>query len=258
MKLLKGFLLCLLIPVLVHAYEEKSMPNLAVPTELEQGNLEAGIIHRFLRYPSGQFPDNFINMANVDLSLRYIIVSKLEVGLGYIGSGNSVISAKETFVNMGYSYFIPQLYVRTQAIIQYYRDESVDYPPKWTDNMLYRFNMQSDPILKRISPVINVAYDSKLKKAGLGTGLNVSITDNVDVVAEYYPNIGKRDSTLISITESRPTVNCYAVGIKYSTYGHHFMLTVGNSTDIGMRHQMRGAVNNNIYFGFSIQRLFKL
>jgi hypothetical protein len=258
MKLFNTLVVFMLTPALIFAYEEKCMPNLVVPTVLESKSLEVGIVHRFLRNPTATFPDNFINMANVKLTARYIVLPKLEVGTGYISSSSSVISSKEYFFNTGYSYFIPQFYLRTQAMLQFYREESAAFPPVWSSNMLYQLNLQGDTLWGKLSPVINLAYDTKQQKVGLGTGVSLSVADNIELMAEYYPNIGKRDSTRLGGVATGPTVNCYAFGVKYTTFGHHFILSVGNSTDLGIRNLMRGTANNNIYFGFTIQRLFSL
>jgi len=73
MKLFNTLVVLMLTPALIFAYEEKCMPNLVVPTVLESKSLEVGIVHRFLRNPTATFPDNFINMANVELTARVLI-----------------------------------------------------------------------------------------------------------------------------------------------------------------------------------------
>ena len=238
---------CILITALIYSYDENNMADLIVPTQIAPKSLEVNIVHRFTRTPSGDFPDNFIAMANVDLSLRYVIWSKLEVGAGWL------FLPKEYTFDAAYSYFIPAMYLRTQAYIQFFGTQTIPGDrTSWENNALYQINLQSEPIAGRIFPTVNLLYDGLAKKFGLGTGLDIAVRENMDIVGEYFPVLGTRDTVLFT---GAPLVNCYSVGFKISTPGHHFMFTVSNSTDIGMRRLMRGTYNNNIYFGFNIQRL---
>jgi len=228
------------------AYDEKNMADLTVPTQLSPKSLEINIVHRFLRTPSGDFPDNFITLANVNIDLRYVILSKLEVGAGWL------FLPKEYDFHAAYSYFIPDVYLRTQAYIQFFGTQTVfDTASSWKNNALYQINLQSEAIAGRIFPTINLMYDGLAKKFGLGTGIDVSVREDMDIVGEYFPVLGAPDQPIFG----GPLVNCYSVGFKITTPGHHFMFSVSNSTDIGVRRLMRGTFNNNIYFGFNIQRL---
>lgn len=240
-------LYCFLIFSLTFAYDEKNMADLIVPTQIVPKSLEVNIVHRFLRNPTGDFPDNFITLANVDLGLRYVIWSKLEIGAGWL------FLPKEYTFDAAYSYFIPDLYIRTQAYIQFFGTQTVfGDRTSWKNNALYQINLQSEPIAGKIFPTINFIYDGFGEKFGIGTGIDFELRENIDIVGEYFPVLGTRDTVPFS---GEPLVNCYSVGFKISTPGHHFMFTVSNSTDRGIRRLMRGTYNNNINFGFNIQRL---
>jgi len=233
------------------AYDEKNMADLAVPTQIPLHSLEISIVHRFYRVPSADFPDNFITMANPKIDLRYVILPGLEAAAGY------QFAPKEYTFHAAYSYFFPKLFLRTQALVQFFGtqvfafNDSGDYTPSWKNNAVYQFNVQSDPLIGRILPTADFVYDGLSSKFGLGAGIDIVVAENMDIVGEYFPVLGSRDSTSFS----GPAVNCYSVGFKITTPGHHFMVTVSNSTDLGVRRLMRGTVNNNIYFGFNIQRL---
>jgi hypothetical protein len=242
----------LLMAATIYAYEEKCMPDLVVPTDIPPKNLEATIVHRLDRNPAGQFPDNFMTSANARLGVRYVVWSKIEAGADYLYCSSSLISPKEFSLHTAYSYFIPKLFLRTQVDLLFFGAQQPGFETPWDYNMLYQLNVQSEPFWKRVLPVINLAYDGLLKKFGMGGGIDVAVAENIDIVGEYYPAIGARDTT----PEGNQNVNCYSVGVKITTYGHHFLFTLGNSTDIGVRHLMHGAKNNNIYFGFNLQRLF--
>jgi len=230
------------------AYEEQNMADLAVPTQIPPNSLELNILHKFTRIPSGDFPDNFINFANVQLDLRYVILPKLEIGAGY-----QLYPTKEYTFHAAYSYFIPDLFLRTQAYLQFFGTQTIPgQRTSWENNVLYQINLQSEPIVGRFFPTVNFIYDGLAKKFGIGTGIDVAVRENMDIVGEYFPVVGTRDS-LPSRTGLR--VNCYSLGFKITTPGHHFMFSVSNGTDLGVRRLMRGAFDNNINFGFNIQRL---
>jgi hypothetical protein len=238
----------LLIPSFTYAYEENCMLNLAVPTQIEAQSLEAIIMHRFYRNPDADFPDNFINLANVNLGLRYLIIPKLEVGTSY------QFYRKEYTFHGAYSLFLPKQFLRTQALIQFFGAKHNADPTdgNWDHNFLYQVNFQSEPLANIFMPVMDFAYDGLNKKTGMGVGIDVAIRSNIDLLGEYYPVLGERE--LNSAGEEK--ANCFSAGIKFTTYGHHFMLTIANNYEIGMRRLMAGAEDNTIYYGFNIHRLF--
>lgn len=239
-------LFCFLTVSLVFAYNENSMPGLDVPTQLDAKNLEASIVHRFMRSPTANFPDNFITMANVMPGLKYVVLPKFEVEASYQFMG------KEYAFHAAYSLFFPKAFLRTQALLRFFGAQR-DGDTLWDRNFLYEINFQSEPIAGRFLPVINLAYNGLTKKVGLGTGLDIVILGNLDFLAEYYPVLGTRETVLYKETKK---VNCYLAGLKYSTSGHQFMITISNSSDIGNRRIIAGATDNTLYYGFNIQRLF--
>jgi hypothetical protein len=202
-------------------------------------------VHSFLRDPSANFPDNFISHANVLVGLKYVLLPKLEVGASY------QFYFKEYTFHAAYSLFFPKQFLRTQALIQFFGAQH-DYDENWDENFLGQLNVQSDPILGRILPIANLAYDGLSKKVGLGTGIDVIILGNLDFLAEYYPVLGARDTAFTGQLK----VNYFSTGIKLSTAGHQFMFTISNNFDIGIRRHMAGATDNTLYYGFIIQRLF--
>jgi len=238
---------CLFVAQGAYAYDEHCMPGLAVPTQIDEQNLEASIAHRFSRTPGPDFPDNFIQFANVRLGLRYVVLPRLEVGTSY------QFFQKEYTFHGAYSLFLPDLFLRTQALVQFFGAKH-DIDNGWDHNLLYQLNLQSEPLAGRLLPAVNLVFDGLSQKAGLGTGLDVVVTDNVDLVGEYYPVLGKRDT----LFDGKQVVNCFQAGVRFTTAGHHFTLTIGNTYEIGIRRLMAGTASNTIYYGFNIERLFSL
>ena len=73
---------------------------------------------------------------------------------------------------------------------------------------------------------------------------------HVAVIGEYYP-VFARDG------ERTGPEDCFAAGVELQTYGHHFALLVGNSSQIGTRRLILGTETNDLYFGFNICRLIE-
>jgi hypothetical protein len=248
MNYLKTIACALFSASLTFAYTENCMPDLPVPTQLDAGSLEADIQHRFLRIPGPDFPDNFINMANVNLGLRYVPLPKVELGTSYD------IMYKEYDFRAGYSFFFPREFLRMQALATYYGAKR-DFYTKWDHSFLGQINFQGEPLADRVLPVVDLAYDGLSQRFGIGTGLDIVVWDNIDLLGEYYPVLGNRDTL---VPGGKPAVNCFAAAVKFTTLGHHFMLTVSNNYELGMRRHMRGAADNTIYYGFNIHRVFSL
>jgi hypothetical protein len=241
----KTIVCCLFTVSIAFAYTENCMPELAVPTELETGCLEAAIQHRFLRIPGPDFPDNFINMANVKLGLRYVPLPKLEAGTSYD------FLYKEYDFRAGYSVFFPRQYLRTQILAAFYGAKR-DFYNHWDHSFFGQVNLQSEPLAGRVLPIVDISYDGLTRRAGLGTGIDIMMRSNIDLLGEYYPVLGNRESIL----PGKKAVNCFNAAVKFTTAGHHFILSVSNNYELGMRRHMRGAADNTLYYGFTIHRLF--
>jgi hypothetical protein len=236
---------CLFTASLTFALSDNSLPDLPVPTQLDAGSVVAEIQHRFIRSPGPDFPDNFINMANVKLGLRCVPLSKTEIGTTFD------FLYKEYDFRAGYSVFLPGQFLRMQALAVYYGAER-DFTPKWDHSFLGQINFQGEPLFGRVMPAADLAYDGLTRKYGLGTGIDIVVMSNIDVVGEYYPVLGKRDTT----PSGNAVANCFTAGIKFTTSGHVFILNVSNDYEFGMRLHMRGTAENTIFYGFTIQRLF--
>ena len=92
----------MLMPNVLLAYEMGTF-NLIAPTELEKGQKEFKVQHRFKGEVNEEPIDNFFGLdlagANVRVGLRYIVWSKLELEVSRIWD------AKEYTAEMSYTYF---------------------------------------------------------------------------------------------------------------------------------------------------------
>jgi hypothetical protein len=258
-KTMKLFFLILFASILsVSAYEEQSFPNLKVPTNLSPGNMEVFVQHRFQgKIDTAGTVFGLATYVWAGFGLRYVLWSTLEANATFYP-----FNGKEFELGASYAYLLPKIFLRTQFDGTYYNYSSYTVDSTGRQNETRKsagallFSAQSYPIVKSISPAVNIGYDFGKESWGLGTGLIVTLIEGLDVFGEYFPRLQKspQDKTL--------TKNAFSFGVKLSTSGHHFMFLLQNCSfynpaagSIGSRHLMFGTDNNNLHFGFEIQRL---
>lgn len=247
---MKSFYCIVLILFCQNAFSlEPSKINLRVPTGLESKQMVLGIQHRFY----GTLKDDLLGMnagANTGLNIRYLVWSKLEI------NGAFARYQKEYTIGAGYAFFIPQLWLHSQINLEFFDYEKLGLSTR-RRNLFYSAALQTEPILARIIPTINIAYDGYNQRIGLGAGLDVGFEfeigplEGMNIIAEYFP-IMNRDNDV------NGPKNSFTTGLKFNTYGHHFIFLVGNTSEIGIRRLMLGANNNDLYLGFTIHRLINL
>lgn len=242
----------LLVPGILIAYEPGSF-NLINPTGLEKGKMELIFQHRF-KGEVGEDPINtFFGMdyagANIGLGFRYVILPKLELNAKRIWNG------KEYILDIGYSYAIPQTPISARMDMGFFSYEEFaleegEFKKIRTNGGFGVISLISEPFY-RVTPVLNIGYDSDNKKIGVGVGLAVKILENMGilrqlkVLVEYYP-LSKEDEYK----------NSLALGIRAETFKHHFDLILSNNSRIGIKNLMSGSQEEDgLKFGFNIKRL---
>jgi hypothetical protein len=241
----------LLFPSSLPAFEQ-AMLSMKVPTNLEVKDGEIRILHRFV----GVFHDNTFKTAmgmtegaNVNFGIRYHIWSKLEANLSYL------TRTKEIIAGASYAYLLPQAYLRSQLDAQFFTYDS------GTGNRRNSYfgvlSLQTEPIFKRVAPVLNLGYDGDNHRFGLGLGVSIILIEKFELVGEYYP-VYRDDSN-----QKVKSKNAFAFGFKDNTAGHHFMLLFTNSWASEPRQMMLGTgtriqSDTDLYFGFNIERWFNV
>jgi hypothetical protein len=247
----------LVIPMLLAALQaravEDSMLNLRLPSALEPWQAQFILQHRFYgAIDEKPVLDRFFGMAegaNVGLGFRLCPVKNLEVSVRH------TFLNKEYGIGTGYSFFPGIPGFRGQAGLELdtyktFRFEHGRLTDRRRNVWFGRLDVRG-PALGFLTPVVNVGYDSENRKTGFGLGLNAAVSKGFGLIGEYFPRVDRGSS------EGSLSTDCFAVGLKIQTYGHHFLFQVGNSTDIGLQRMMRGAPTKNLMFGFGIQRLFE-
>lgn len=228
---------------------EPDMLNLKVPSTLENTESVFIIRHRFYGKITEEPFNTFFGLdlgANIGLGIRYAILPKLEVNVSYTRI------QKEYIIGASYAYYFPQVFMKTQIDIQFFTYEIQGIEER-RRNFFYGLSLQSEPILNTITPVANIGYDGYNERFGFGIGVDIGFDISLrpirkmSIIGEYFPVV-QRD---IIINGSE---NSFAAGLKFETYGHHFILLVGNNSQIGTRRLMLGAETNDLFFGFNIHR----
>jgi hypothetical protein len=242
----------------VAAYEDWSLPNLPVPTTVKPFGLEIQLQHQFLgRMDGNENLNRFYGIgdgADPNIMLKATVWSTAQVYAIYDYIQVLNRSHNEIALGTSYSQPIPFLFLRCKAEAEYYSYASyLVFPEQRKNNFFVLGSLQNDPLWNRIVGIADVGYGFEQKALGLGFGLDVKVVESFDVFGEYFPVID-RSYYASSVTNS--VQNPFAVGVRFTTYGHQFMLYVSNASETGARRLMFGAPDNGPKFGFEIKRLF--
>ncbi|MEI7640163.1 MAG: DUF5777 family beta-barrel protein [bacterium] len=246
MKKLLIIVVFLLASVSLFAVQyEVPMLDMTVPSGLTANQMYVNFGHKLLQ-PLNKYPtDNFFaivkNGASFNLNLRYMIWNGLEIKTGY----NTIADEK----NVGLSWVAkaPSQGLSLQADVLYYNYDDRLIRNQMASNFLYLLSAQSVPLIwDRFSVAVNAGYDGYFSEFVMGLGVSAMIVDNVTLVGEYYP--------LANDIMEKGKIACYGFGLRYSTYGHQFMLKFGNSTQMEPRELMLGTTTNDMYVGISMMR----
>ncbi|HDQ44355.1 MAG TPA: hypothetical protein ENN17_02485 [bacterium] len=242
-----AIILLLFIPITVGFGYESGLLNLVVPTTLEDGYAEFSVQHRFYtpleKIGETVFGDEPQGGANVGLGLRINLGRNIEVKSTY----STLNPSKGYSVGAGVSRTVPRLSSRFQVDIEYF--SYLISTENREGNAFILLSWQSDPILSRIRPTVNMGYNHFNETFGVAPGVSIRFFGKLDVIGEYYFASDPLDLGLNDV---------FAFGLCYRTYGHHFMLVITNAVANGARQLMRGAPSNDLYVGFNLFRLLQL
>ncbi len=231
----KIFLLVMCIATPIFSYEH-NMLNLTVPSKLEAGFSVFDIEHRFYGRVDNQPIDTFFGIdagANMKMSSRYCWATGWEVKVSHVRAPNQY--------TVGLSY-VPEI-LPIQIDVELISTKVLE-----RINTFYYSLSKQKQLLPYLSAAVNLGYDAAVSKAGAGLGLEFQMMSELYLMGEYYPSnqVIAKDSA-------------FAIGMRYETFGHNFMLMVQNSTDVGPRRLMQGTLTpSDFYLGFNIHRLLSL
>jgi len=234
-------------------------PTSPPPTLIESPALEAEIQHQFQGYVNEfQAASTFFGVedgADVAFGIRATLLPGAQLYGFYDTRQLSTATYGEYTVGASYGMFFHPLCFGAQldgAFISYVRvdDERITKP-------YLQLSLQNDPLAGRVVFLVNTGYSFDIDHYGLGTGVDVKLTEVFDLYGEYFPWVDKDSSTDIG-EGSVQVQNPFSFGVKINTAGHQFFLFAGNATEIGAENLMRGTYDKRLRLGFTIKRLFKL
>lgn len=244
-------LLLTLMPQMLLAYEP-GLINLKSPADLDSGQVEFKIQHRFYGDVTEDTLDSLFGAdsgGNIGINLRYSPFTGLELNAARLRTN------REYVLGIGYGCAIPAIPLRCQVDVQYFRYEEFSFEISGIDKENGVFGMlslQTEPLLDRITATVNLGYDSDEEEFGAGFGLALTILEltgtvqKISAIGEYFPT-----------TNADEAYNTFAFGIRIETYGHHFDLILGNTSELGEKRVMAGTSSTvDMSFGFNVRRRF--
>ncbi len=238
------FMTLISLPIFLSAYDTE-MINMGTPSSFDAGEMSLQINHKFLGEVNNKDSDSKTGMeqgAMVDLHLKGVVFDHIMLQSSY----NPFY--KEKTIGGSYNLLLPSIFLKASAGGNYFVYEKSDLKEK-RKNGFYFLNLQSMPILERVSAAASGGYDGYNKHFGTAFGLYITIFENFHLLGEYFPQIDSNSSN-----KNIGKKDYFAAGIKIDTWGHHFIFSLGNSYDINDRHLMLGADNKKLYLGIKIER----
>jgi len=211
------------------------------PSTLEKGMSVFNLEYRYLEPISGNVFDHFFGIdggSNMNINGRYAVSKAVNLRLHRIGS------EKEFILDLGYTSSASDT-LMILCGISLFSFKTTPNTPR-TQNVLPFFSVQLPNALGQATPILNVAYDGFNKTTGGGIGLDYEFVEGLNLITEYFTTNGIAGS-----------INAVLLGLRISTFGHRFFLTVQNTSQIGLRHLMEGTSTHDLSFGFSISRLLE-
>jgi hypothetical protein len=205
------------------------------PSTLLPKQLVFGIEHRFLGPATEDTFDTLFGSdigANIALKFRYKLSKSLEV------SYKRIRDQKEH--TTGVKVLMPTVFNITSQVEGY----SVYLSETDESGGLFVVSLKPNEDRFFLKPVLNIVSETVDNTTGIGLGLEFMKSDRVSFFAELFSHENDNSAGI--------------VGIKIGTFGHRFMLTLQNTTAIGIRNHISGTSLNDVYLGFSIQRIFDI
>ncbi len=230
---------------------ENSFLNLHNPTNLEKGQGEISIKHRFYGDVTENTLDTFFGMnagANFSLDTRYQLFPKLEMNLHYTRV------KKEYQIGSSYKLEKNDIPVMAQVDITYFNFKEPNMNDDTRANFHYLLSVQNDPWLDLLAGNVNIGYDAYYERMNLGLGVLCKITEKTSLIAEYIPVLDRNTSNLKLKRYIGPD-DVMNFGIKLDTYGHHFKFMISNGKDMSIHRSSLGTDSSTGWkLGFNLER----
>jgi hypothetical protein len=237
-------ILVLSVAGLSYSYEN-SLPNLSLPSNLGNEQMELNFLHRFFDPLNAINPNGLFTCgANSSDGARFMIWGGIEA-LAFYNFNQTEVKA-----GVSYTLIFKEAFFRAKIEADYYNYRGFLPASDRINNFVPHLSISSEPLLGFLVLGANVGYDVTNTALGGGVGVDFIFATINHVMLECIFPIVHQDTT---VTGSAVFL---ALAYKIEYGGHHFIFTFANSSDIDMRRLMLGAQSyTNWYFGFTVQRL---
>jgi len=210
---------------------------------LSRGDVEFHMNHRFFGAALKDEPLNtFLGMdggANVQFGARYIPIEGVDIGVTHETAGHAY-----TFTAGWSGKIVPvDIELGAEAGITSVETSATEGRE---GGLVTSICIAARLFGGSVRPVFNWAYDGYREDSGTGFGLEAGLSERTALFGEYFP-----------LHDAGPDVkDCFSLGVRYSTWGHQFILGLTNSSGIGTRGQFGGAPTDDLQLALSIRRMF--
>ena len=232
------------------AYQNASF-SLISPSRLSRGDTEFAVMHRFYGAVDEDVWQSLFGTnqgANVGFSLRYSLISDLELKTAYTGS------RQRLELGGSWSTRSLDLPLAAQLDLIYASFKQPGFEER-KGGFLALASLQNLELANYCILSLNAGYDGYYERIFSGFGLMIPVLDYLSLGAEYYP-VWDRESATASTQAALGSSDVYLFGIKLDTYGHHFLFSLSNGYGLNPAVQSMGTGNTDLYLGFQIQRRF--
>ena len=230
---------------------EAGQLSLDTPNVLKKGEGSFGIRHRF--FGKADDYEKFLGTdegGNMHFLLKYAVMDNLVIGVDH--------TRNQSAYGLGIEYAKDFVAYGSAGIrLNTFTLDDINFESR-QKSYFVNASYQTPNFFDHVRFTANAGYDKYYKHTTLGLGLDINMkssiswltfTENMSLLAEYYPQVDKVDGV-------SGEKDAFSVGVKFQTFAHHFELLLSNSTNMDARTMALGAQNNDLHFGFNINRKF--
>ena len=227
--------------------------GLTTPSGLDDLQGQIGFGHRFYGVVNHDVMETFFGTswgANAQVGYRQHLVSGSEIKLGYTSA------FKQYEIGAAWKFTPQEFPVTAQIDATYSSFKPLGFMDRETDIGVL-VSAQSEPFFDRLVLTANAGYNSYYERVAAGVGVNLKLTDTVSILGEYYPLLDDENSSdnVYAVSDH----SAFSAGLKLETWGHSFVLCVGNAYAFDPVQNSLGAVSKGkLHLGFNIKRRFDL
>lgn len=244
------FVMMAILALPLAAYQDAGF-TIFSPTALSEGEGELSIFHRF----QGPVDEDVWNSL-------FGLNSGANVGLGYRRSFPHYLEAKASYtrakkrVELGASWRpAPEnSLVAAQLDVAWFSFAETGIEER-RNNFFLLASAQNGYQSRYAVLTVNAGYDAYYERVFSGAALHLKLNEDIAVVGEYYP-VWDRESAPPDLRARMGDHDAYAFGLKFGTWGHHFIFSLSNSWQSHPTTMSLGANSSDLYLGFNIHRRF--